>query len=611
MCGIVGYVGDSACEKILVYSLKKLEYRCYDSTGIAVFENDRIKTVKAKGKIAEGLEVKLSEAGELKAVAGIGHTRWATHGEPSVRNAHPQVSGNIAIVHNGIIENFMELREMLKKEGYEFTSDTDTEVMVHLVNFYRRTEPSLIKAVQRAVRDIRGSYGAALISSDEPGHLVVARKGSPLVIGLGIGENFVASDQIALLPVTRRFIYLEEGDTADITRTSVKIFDSEDREVRREEQESEIVTDSIDKRGYRHFMLKEIYEQPEAVRRTVEGGFSSEHFLPAVFGHDAAATLPKVRHVKIVACGTSYHAGLVARYWLEKYAGVSCSVEIASEYRYRQSVTMPDSLFVAISQSGETADTLAAVRLARKQGYMSVAAICNVPGSTLVRESDLCFLTRAGVEIGVASTKAFLTQRAALVMLTGALGSANGHLDAATEKQLIEALKSLPSDIEKALSLDGTTESMAARFLQKPSCLFLGRGVHFPIALEGALKLKEISYIHAEGYASGELKHGPIALIDSNMPVVVVAPSDELLEKLKSNIESVRARGGELYVFADDESAVTGTPTCHIIKMPKVNSINTPLVFTVPLQLLAYHVAVIKGTDVDQPRNLAKSVTVE
>ena len=609
MCGIVGATSERNVTGILIEGLRRLEYRGYDSAGVAVVSGGVLKRERSVGKVQKLAELVAEK--QVNGSLGIAHTRWATHGEPSVRNAHPQVSGNIAIVHNGIIENFMELREMLKKEGYEFTSDTDTEVMVHLVNFYRRTEPSLIKAVQRAVRDIRGSYGAALISSDEPGHLVVARKGSPLVIGLGIGENFVASDQIALLPVTRRFIYLEEGDTADITRTSVKIFDSEDREVRREEQESEIVTDSIDKRGYRHFMLKEIYEQPEAVRRTVEGGFSSEHFLPAVFGHDAAATLPKVRHVKIVACGTSYHAGLVARYWLEKYAGVSCSVEIASEYRYRQSVTMPDSLFVAISQSGETADTLAAVRLARKQGYMSVAAICNVPGSTLVRESDLCFLTRAGVEIGVASTKAFLTQLAALMMLTGALGSANGHLDAATEKQLIEALKSLPSDIEKALSLDGTTESMAARFLQKPSCLFLGRGVHFPIALEGALKLKEISYIHAEGYASGELKHGPIALIDSNMPVVVVAPSDELLEKLKSNIESVRARGGELYVFADDESAVTGTPTCHIIKMPKVNSINTPLVFTVPLQLLAYHVAVIKGTDVDQPRNLAKSVTVE
>ena len=586
MCGIVGATAQRDVTDILIEGLRRLEYRGYDSAGVAVVSGGVLKRERSVGKVQKLAELVAEK--QVNGPLGIAHTRWATHGEPSVRNAHPQ-----------------------KKEGYEFTSDTDTEVMVHLVNFYRRTEPSLIKAVQRAVRDIRGSYGAALISSDEPGHLVVARKGSPLVIGLGIGENFVASDQIALLPVTRRFIYLEEGDTADITRTSVKIFDSEDREVRREEQESEIVTDSIDKRGYRHFMLKEIYEQPEAVRRTVEGGFSSEHFLPAVFGHDAAATLPKVRHVKIVACGTSYHAGLVARYWLEKYAGVSCSVEIASEYRYRQSVTMPDSLFVAISQSGETADTLAAVRLARKQGYMSVAAICNVPGSTLVRESDLCFLTRAGVEIGVASTKAFLTQLAALMMLTGALGSANGHLDAATEKQLIEALKSLPSDIEKALSLDGTTESMAARFLQKPSCLFLGRGVHFPIALEGALKLKEISYIHAEGYASGELKHGPIALIDSNMPVVVVAPSDELLEKLKSNIESVRARGGELYVFADDESAVTGTPTCHIIKMPKVNSINTPLVFTVPLQLLAYHVAVIKGTDVDQPRNLAKSVTVE
>ena len=590
MCGIVGATSERNVTGILIEGLRRLEYRGYDSAGVAVVSGGVLKRERSVGKVQKLADLVAEK--QVNGPLGIAHT-------------------NIAIVHNGIIENFMELREMLKKEGYEFTSDTDTEVMVHLVNFYRRTEPSLIKAVQRAVRDIRGSYGAALISSDEPGHLVVARKGSPLVIGLGIGENFVASDQIALLPVTRRFIYLEEGDTADITRTSVKIFDSEDREVRREEQESEIVTDSIDKRGYRHFMLKEIYEQPEAVRRTVEGGFSSEHFLPAVFGHDAAATLPKVRHVKIVACGTSYHAGLVARYWLEKYAGVSCSVEIASEYRYRQSVTMPESLFVAISQSGETADTLAAVRLARKQGYMSVAAICNVPGSTLVRESDLCFLTRAGVEIGVASTKAFLTQLAALMMLTGALGSANGHLDAATEKQLIEALKSLPSDIEKALSLDSTTESMAARFLQKPSCLFLGRGVHFPIALEGALKLKEISYIHAEGYASGELKHGPIALIDSNMPVVVVAPSDELLEKLKSNIESVRARGGELYVFADDESAVTGTPTCHIIKMPKVNSINTPLVFTVPLQLLAYHVAVIKGTDVDQPRNLAKSVTVE
>ncbi|GAB3237902.1 glutamine--fructose-6-phosphate transaminase (isomerizing) [Pseudaeromonas pectinilytica] len=609
MCGIVGAVAQRDVVDILVEGLRRLEYRGYDSAGVAVIEGHNLQRVRRLGKVQE-LARALDEQ-PLHGGTGIAHTRWATHGEPSETNAHPHVSGSLTVVHNGIIENHEELRHKLKGLGYEFVSQTDTEVIVHLVHHYRKTAPTLLAALQQAVKELRGAYGTVLVDAEDPERLVVARSGSPLVIGRGIGENFIASDQLALLPVTRRFQFLEEGDVAEVTRRSVTIFDVNGNPVERAEQESELSHDAGDKGEYRHYMLKEIYEQPAALLNTLEGRLSGDHLVPEAFGNGARDIFGKVEHVQIVACGTSYHSGMVARYWFEELAGVTCNVEIASEFRYRKSVTRPGSLLITLSQSGETADTLAALRLAKESGYMSSLAICNVPGSSLVRESDLAFMTRAGAEIGVASTKAFTTQLAGLLMLVGSIGRCRGTLDGAAEAALVNSLRNLPGKVKSALALDTKIQRLAEEFANKHNSLFLGRGSQYPIAMEGALKLKEISYIHAEAYAAGELKHGPLALIDADMPIIVVAPNNELLEKLKSNVEEVRARGGILYVFADEEAGFVSDATMRVMPMPRVDEVIAPIVYTLPMQLLSYHVAIIKGTDVDQPRNLAKSVTVE
>ena len=609
MCGIVGAVAQRDVVDILVEGLRRLEYRGYDSAGVAVIDGHTLQRVRRLGKVQE-LARALDEQ-PLHGGTGIAHTRWATHGEPSETNAHPHVSDTLTVVHNGIIENHEELREKLKGLGYQFVSQTDTEVIVHLVHHYRKSAPSLLVALQQAVKELRGAYGTVLVDANDPERLVVARSGSPLVIGRGIGENFIASDQLALLPVTRRFQFLEEGDVAEVTRRAVTIFDVNGNPVERPELESELSHDAGDKGEYRHYMLKEIYEQPAALLNTLEGRLSSDHLVPEAFGNGAREIFGKVEHVQIVACGTSYHSGMVARYWFEEIAGVTCNVEIASEFRYRKSVTRPGSLLVTLSQSGETADTLAALRLAKESGYMSSLAICNVPGSSLVRESDLAFMTRAGAEIGVASTKAFTTQLAGLLMLVGSIGHCRGNLAAADEAALVHSLRNLPNQIKSALALDKQIQTLAEEFANKHNSLFLGRGSQYPIAMEGALKLKEISYIHAEAYAAGELKHGPLALIDADMPIIVVAPNNDLLEKLKSNVEEVRARGGILYVFADQEAGFNSDATMRVMPMPKVDEVIAPIVYTLPLQLLSYHVAIIKGTDVDQPRNLAKSVTVE
>ena len=609
MCGIVGAVAQRDVVDILVEGLRRLEYRGYDSAGVAVIEGHNLQRVRRLGKVQE--LARALEEQPLHGGTGIAHTRWATHGEPSETNAHPHVSGSLTVVHNGIIENHEELRHKLKGLGYEFVSQTDTEVIVHLVHHYRKTAPTLLAALQQAVKELRGAYGTVLVDAEDPERLVVARSGSPLVIGRGIGENFIASDQLALLPVTRRFQFLEEGDVAEVTRRSVTIFDVNGNPVERAEQESELSHDAGDKGEYRHYMLKEIYEQPAALLNTLEGRLSGDHLVPEAFGNGAREIFGKVEHVQIVACGTSYHSGMVARYWFEELAGVTCNVEIASEFRYRKSVTRPGSLLITLSQSGETADTLAALRLAKESGYMSSLAICNVPGSSLVRESDLAFMTRAGAEIGVASTKAFTTQLAGLLMLVGSIGRCRGTLDGAAEAALVNSLRNLPGKVKSALALDTKIQRLAEEFANKHNSLFLGRGSQYPIAMEGALKLKEISYIHAEAYAAGELKHGPLALIDADMPIIVVAPNNELLEKLKSNVEEVRARGGILYVFADEEAGFVSDATMRVMPMPRVDEVIAPIVYTLPMQLLSYHVAIIKGTDVDQPRNLAKSVTVE
>ena len=571
--------------------------------------NHELHRVRCLGKVKA-----LDEAVAAKPLiggTGIAHTRWATHGEPSEANAHPHTSGNFAVVHNGIIENHEELRELLKSRGYVFNSQTDTEVIAHLVNWEMRTASTLLEAVQKTVKQLTGAYGMVVLDREHPEHLVAARSGSPLVIGLGIGENFLASDQLALLSVTRRFIYLEEGDIAEITRRTVDIYDANGQKVEREVHESNLENDAAEKGKFRHFMQKEIYEQPNALINTMEGRILHNNVIVDAIGNGAAEILEKVEHIQIVACGTSYNAGMTARYWFEALAGVSCDVEIASEFRYRKFVTRPNSLLVTISQSGETADTLAALRLAKEKGYMAALTICNVSSSSLVRESDLAFMTRAGVEVGVASTKAFTTQLAALLMLVTAIGKVKGNISNEQEVEIVKALQSLPAEVEKALAFDKDIEALAEDFAEKNHALFLGRGEFYPIAMEASLKLKEISYIHAEAYAAGELKHGPLALIDADMPVIVVAPNNELLEKVKSNIEEVRARGGQLYVFADKEAGFTPSEGMKIITMPKVNEIIAPIFYTVPMQLLSYHVALIKGTDVDQPRNLAKSVTVE
>ncbi|MGL6265719.1 glutamine--fructose-6-phosphate transaminase (isomerizing) [Aeromonas jandaei] len=610
MCGIVGAVAQRDVAEILVEGLRRLEYRGYDSAGVAVFSASQpLQRVRRLGKVAE-----LARALDEQSVhggTGIAHTRWATHGEPSERNAHPHVSDHIVVVHNGIIENHEELRETLKGLGYEFNSDTDTEVIAHLVHHELKSADSLLAAMQKAVKQLRGAYGTVVMDSRDDSRVVVARSGSPLVIGRGIGENFIASDQLALLPVTRRFIFLEEGDVAEVTRRDVHIFDVTGNPVEREEKESDISHDAGDKGEYRHYMLKEIHEQPKAITNTLEGRLGSDHVVVESFGNGARAIFEKVEHVQIVACGTSYHSGMVARYWFEEIAGVSCDVEIASEFRYRKSVVRPNSLLITLSQSGETADTLAALRLAKESGYMSSLAICNVPGSSLVRESALAFMTRAGAEIGVASTKAFTTQLAGLLMLVASVGHCRGNLSAAAEAELVKALHALPQRIKESLALAKQIETLAEEFADKQHSLFLGRGSQYPIAMEGALKLKEISYIHAEAYAAGELKHGPLALIDAEMPIIVVAPNNDLLEKLKSNVEEVRARGGILYVFADADTGFKSDETMRVMNLNHVEEVIAPIVYTVPLQLLSYHVALIKGTDVDQPRNLAKSVTVE
>ncbi len=610
MCGIVGAVAQRDVAEILINGLHRLEYRGYDSAGVAVVDpNHELHRVRCLGKVKA-----LDEAVAVKPLiggTGIAHTRWATHGEPSEANAHPHTSGNFAVVHNGIIENHEELRELLKSRGYVFNSQTDTEVIAHLVEWEMRSAATLLEAVQKTVKQLTGAYGMVVLDREHPEHLVAARSGSPLVIGLGIGENFLASDQLALLSVTRRFIYLEEGDIAEITRRTVDIYDANGQKVEREVHESNLENDAAEKGKFRHFMQKEIYEQPNALINTMEGRILHNNVIVDAIGNGAAEILEKVEHIQIVACGTSYNAGMTARYWFEALAGVSCDVEIASEFRYRKFVTRPNSLLVTISQSGETADTLAALRLAKEKGYMAALTICNVSSSSLVRESDLAFMTRAGVEVGVASTKAFTTQLAALLMLVTAIGKVKGNISNEQEVEIVKALQSLPAEVEKALAFDKDIEALAEDFAEKNHALFLGRGEFYPIAMEASLKLKEISYIHAEAYAAGELKHGPLALIDADMPVIVVAPNNELLEKVKSNIEEVRARGGQLYVFADKEAGFTPSEGMKIITMPKVNEIIAPIFYTVPMQLLSYHVALIKGTDVDQPRNLAKSVTVE
>lgn len=609
MCGIVGATAERRVAEILLEGLRRLEYRGYDSAGMAVINGDGLCKVRRVGKVKE-----LSDAVKREGIngyVGIAHTRWATHGGVTEANAHPHVSDStVAVVHNGIIENHETLRHQLESDGYVFCSQTDTEVIAHLIHHELKHADSLLTAVQKAVTQLEGAYGTVIMDERDPGRLVVARSGSPLVIGLGIGENFVASDQLALLPVTREFIYLEEGDVAEISRESVRIFDHAGNAVEREVITSDLQYDAGGKGEYRHFMLKEIHEQPFAVRNTLEGRVLGDRIADDAFGPQADAIFSTIEHVQIVACGTSYHAGMVARYWLEQYAGVSCNVEIASEFRYRKSHVFPNSLLVTISQSGETADTLAALRLAKDIGYTASLTVCNVQASSMVRESDLAFLTRAGAEIGVASTKAFTTQLAGLLMLTAAIGRHHG-MDKSIENRISKALASLPVKLEESLGISAEIEALAQQFADKEHSLFLGRGDQYPIAMEGALKLKEISYIHAEAYASGELKHGPLALIDADMPVIVVAPNNELLEKLKSNVEEVRARGGIMYVFADTEARFKSDDSMHVINLNHVDELIAPIIYTVPLQLLSYYVAIIKGTDVDQPRNLAKSVTVE
>ena len=609
MCGIVGAVAERDVVPILVEGLHRLEYRGYDSAGIAVVghEGQGLVRMRMAGKVS-GLEGALAEA-PLHGTTGIAHTRWATHGPPSEANAHPHLCRDrVALVHNGIIENFESLRAA--QADHEFESETDTEVIVHLVYDHLEAGKDLLGAVRAAVEELEGAYALGVVTVDEPGRLVAARRGSPLVVGLGIGENFVASDVMALLPVTQRFVFLEEGDVADVRRDGVTIYDAGGNRVERPVTSSELTADAVERGHYRHYMLKEIHEQPRALADTLEGRLGGGRLLEQAFGPGASAIFDRVRAVQIVACGTSYHAGAVARYWMEGLAGLPCWVEVASEFRYRRHVVPAETLFVTISQSGETADTLAALRAAKGLGYAHSLAICNVPESSLVRESELVLMTRAGPEIGVASTKAFTTQLVALLLLVIALGRRH-DLDASAERTLVGQLLSLPGKVEHALELDPVIETLAEAFADKHHALYLGRGDHYPVALEGALKLKEISYIHAEAYPAGELKHGPLALVDDDMPVVAVAPNNELLDKLKSNLHEVRARGGRLYVFADPGSEMAAGPGVEVIEVAPTDEVIAPIVYSVPLQLLAYHVAVLRGTDVDQPRNLAKSVTVE
>jgi glucosamine--fructose-6-phosphate aminotransferase (isomerizing) len=609
MCGIVGGIAQRNVVPILLEGLRRLEYRGYDSAGLAVVAGKDIRRKREVGKV-KGLEDSLS-ADPMSGTLGIAHTRWATHGKPCTANAHPHVSRNkVAVVHNGIIENHEDLRCVQKQNGYEFTSETDTEVVVHEIDYALGKSDGLLDAVKKTVKKLEGAYALGIISTIDPDLLVACRKGSPLVIGVGIGEYFIASDVAALLPVTQRFIFLEDGDIAALKTDQLVIYDAEDNIVERPIKESSLKPDAVDKGNYRHYMLKEIYEQPFAISQTLEGRFVKHRLQESSFGHNANEIFDHIKSVQILACGTSYHAGMVARYWFERLARVPCDIEVASEFRYRNPVLAPDTLIITISQSGETADTLAALQEAKRQGAKYSVAICNVPESSLVRESDLALMTRAGPEIGVASTKAFTTQLVTLMLLVIAIGR-RFHLPNALEEKITSELFGLPGKIEKVLELDDEVKELAEQFAEKEHALFLGRGTHYPIAMEGALKLKEISYIHAEAYPAGELKHGPLALIDADMPVITVAPNNSLLEKLKSNMQEVSARGGQLIVFKDETFPTSNEGNVQYIKIPKVENEIAPIVFSIPLQLLAYHVAVLKGTDVDQPRNLAKSVTVE
>lgn len=612
MCGIVGGVAQRCVTDILIEGLKRLEYRGYDSAGLALLNNQKILRERRVGKVANLAEA-VSEQ-HLMGNIGIAHTRWATHGKPTENNAHPHISGNVAVVHNGIIENYQELKDDLQALGYVFTSQTDTEVVAHLVHDALKHTDSLLEAVQKVIPQLKGAYALGIIHTEHPDELITVREGSPLVIGVGIGENFISSDQLALLPVTNRFVYLEEGDIARLTRTSIEVF-AQGEAVQRPVKELDATVSNASKGEYKHFMLKEIYEQPEAIQQTISQALNG-NYLREDFLQYANADFAKIQQVQIIACGTSYHAGMIAKYWFEQLIGVPCQVEIASEFRYRTPVIVANTLYICISQSGETADTLAALRETQKRAKansidISTMTICNVATSSMVRETDHHLLTLAGPEIGVASTKAFTTQLAALMLLILKIGQVKQRLSDAQLTEITEALWHCPKVILDTLQHNTSILRLSALFVEKNHCLFLGRGTHFPIALEGALKLKEISYIHAEGYAAGELKHGPLALVDNEMPVVILAPNDDMLDKLKSNMEEVQARGGELFVFADENSGIQEKDRQHVVHIPAVNEWLAPIVYSIPVQLLSYHVAVLRGTDVDQPRNLAKSVTVE
>ncbi len=613
MCGIVGAIAHRDVVPVLIEGLKRLEYRGYDSSGIAVIDTTAaeadVRRVRRTGRVAEMEKAATSEG--FQSLLGIGHTRWATHGGVTEANAHPHISHGVALVHNGIIENHEEQREKLRGLGYTFESQTDTEVIAHLMHHHLKEGDSLLSALQRTVKELTGAYALAVMSRAEPDHFVCARMGCPLLIGVGEGENFVASDVSAILQATRSVIFLEEGDTADIRRDGVQVYDEHNQPIVRDVHLSDVSLASLELGPYRHFMQKEIHEQPRALGDTIEAAIDAGGFPATLFGKNAQGVLSDIEGVQILACGTSYYAGLTARYWIEAIAGLPCSVEIASEYRYRAAYANPKHLIVTISQSGETLDTMEALKYAKSLGHLHTLSICNVPESAIPRASELVCYTRAGAEIGVASTKAFTTQLAALFQLTVVLGKLHGRIDAAQEADYLEQLRFLPGSVQHALNMEPQIAAWAERFARRNSALFLGRGLHYPIALEGALKLKEISYIHAEAYPAGELKHGPLALVDEEMPVVVIAPNDSLLEKVKSNMQEVRARGGELFVFADQDSNFVESEGVHVIRTPRHAGVLSPIVHTIPVQLLAYHTALARGTDVDKPRNLAKSVTVE
>jgi glucosamine--fructose-6-phosphate aminotransferase (isomerizing) len=611
MCGIIGAVAERDVVPILIEGLKRLEYRGYDSAGLAIidYQSGGLESQHVTGKV-HNLEEQIKNT-FLSSPTGIAHTRWATHGKPSRENAHPQISrDSIAVVHNGIVENHMKLRLWLEQKGYEFNSETDTEVIAHLIHHHFQESNNLKAAVCTTLKVLEGTYAIAILSSETPGHLLAARRGSPLIVGIGIGEHFVASDVAALIPVTQQVIFLEDGDIIDLQRESFSITDFSGNPIQRAVHTTQLQSDAVERGQYRHYMHKEIFEQPKAIKNTLENRVHNGQVLEAAFGPDAHSLLEKIEAVQIIACGTSYHAGLVARYWIETYARIPCAVEIASEFRYRQPLANSRTLIVTLSQSGETADTLAAQHEAKRLGFGPSLTICNVPESSLVRASDMVLMTHAGPEIGVASTKAFTTQLLSLLMLTVILGRRHG-MKSQVEEKIAQAMGALPQQIKNILKLNDRIEELAKHFADKQHALFLGRGIHYPIAMEGALKLKEISYIHAEAYPAGELKHGPLALVDAEMPVIAVAPNNVLQEKLKSNLQEVHARGGQLYIFANHRAIMQPSDYIEIIELGEIDEIISPILYTIPLQLLAYHVALIKGTDVDQPRNLAKSVTVE